>query len=197
MSVVAGVRVEKARQRRRLLTARRALGRAGVVRRSRAVRATLSALPSLHAVGVVAGYAATTDEVDLDPLLWRWADAGRLALPRVDGAALTLHLVGGPDEVRRGHAGLREPRSDLPVVAPEDLSAIVVPAVGLDHRGGRLGRGGGHVDRLLATLPPRAVVIGVGFAVQVVDRLPQEPHDRRVDVVVTERGAGAGVQPHG
>lgn len=69
---------------------------------------------------------------------------------------------------------------------PRTVDLAVVPGVAFDAEGGRLGRGGGFYDRLLGALPPTAIAIGVCFDRQVVERVPREPHDRRVHEVITD-----------
>jgi 5-formyltetrahydrofolate cyclo-ligase len=61
----------------------------------------------------------------------------------------------------------------------------VVPALAVDHRGARLGRGGGYYDRALSHARPDATLVAVLFDDELVDHLPAEPHDRPVDAVVT------------
>ena len=63
---------------------------------------------------------------------------------------------------------------------------ILLPGVAFDRTGGRLGYGGGFFDKLLAHLPRRPVLIAGAFALQVIDAVPQESTDRRVDWLVTE-----------
>ena len=67
----------------------------------------------------------------------------------------------------------------------DDMEMIVVPAVAYDRRGNRVGRGKGYYDRLLAT--SRARKVGVAYDFQLVDEIDAEPHDVRVDVVITDR----------
>ena len=92
-------------------------------------------------------------------------------------------------------------RRGIEVVTPEDdpdpgsVDVVVVPGVAFTRDGDRLGQGGGWYDRFLCRLGPGAVSIGVCFVEQVVDELPLEPHDVRVDRVVTDsvtHGQGAG-----
>jgi 5-formyltetrahydrofolate cyclo-ligase len=64
----------------------------------------------------------------------------------------------------------------------------IVPGLAFTAAGDRLGQGGGWYDRVLADVRDDCTVIGVGFGVQVVDELPVEAHDRRLDLVVTEHG---------
>jgi 5-formyltetrahydrofolate cyclo-ligase len=79
--------------------------------------------------------------------------------------------------------GTREPPPGAAVAVPD---LVIVPGVAFDGAGRRLGRGRGHYDATLAALPERTVRIGVAFELQVVDAVPDEPHDARLDAVVTE-----------
>lgn len=84
---------------------------------------------------------------------------------------------------RIGHYGIREPID--PVFLPlEAIDVMIIPGVAFDARGNRLGRGGGYYDRLLAAFD--GFTAGVAFAFQLVPCVPTEPHDRSVQVVVTE-----------
>jgi 5-formyltetrahydrofolate cyclo-ligase len=72
--------------------------------------------------------------------------------------------------------------------SPDEPDVIVVPGVAFTADGHRLGQGGGWYDRFLARVRDECVTIGVGFAPQLVERLPVEPHDVALDVVVTDMG---------
>ena len=74
------------------------------------------------------------------------------------------------------------------LVPPAEIDAILVPGLAFTKQGHRLGRGGGFYDRYLAQLPATTLKIGVCFAVQLVEALPSEPHDQRMNAVVTEEG---------
>jgi 5-formyltetrahydrofolate cyclo-ligase len=82
----------------------------------------------------------------------------------------------------------------LDVAMPDDEpdpswpDVVIVPGVAFTASGDRLGQGGGWYDRFLAAIRPECVTIGVGFDLQVVDAVPVEPHDVRLDHVVTESG---------
>jgi 5-formyltetrahydrofolate cyclo-ligase len=65
------------------------------------------------------------------------------------------------------------------------IDVVIVPGLAFTAAGDRLGQGGGWYDRFLAKLGPGATKIGVAFTPQIVDSLPVEPHDIRVDVVIT------------
>jgi len=72
-----------------------------------------------------------------------------------------------------------------PTVAPSDVGIAFVPGRAFDRHGTRLGRGGGHLDRLLAGLPPSCLRVGVGFDTQLVASIPREEHDFTVHAVIT------------
>lgn len=130
-------------------------------------------------------YAATAEEVDLDPLAARLLGGGcQVALPLVSGPAeLSFHLVAAmPTAV--GSFGIREPDPAAPQAASLDL--VVVPGLAFDPRGGRIGYGRGFYDRWLAAQRPRPRAVGACFGVQVVDEVPRGPFDVDLDAVVTE-----------
>jgi 5-formyltetrahydrofolate cyclo-ligase len=97
--------------------------------------------------------------------------------------------LGSDTPVRRRPGGGPEPVG-TPGVRMNDLDLLVVPGLAFDARGGRLGRGGGHYDRLLAARSGqkghRPVLLGLGFEFQIVERVPTAAHDVRLDIVVTE-----------
>ena len=125
--------------------------------------------------------------MDVWPLLAEALAAGkRVALPRFVTAARSYEAceVSDPaNDVKVGHFGIREPGGRCPWVSPENLDLILVPGVAFDLRGGRLGRGKGHYDQLLAGL--RGAKCGVAFDKQVVDKVPMASHDIRLDSIIT------------
>lgn len=178
----------KADLRARLLATRRGLGASARARASHRIRAHLAGLAEVARAEVVLGYAATDAEVDLDPLLTDLLARGAtVALPVVEGSRLRLAAVTDLDaDLVAGHLGVREPRADCATIDPTAVAVALVPGVGFDREGGRLGYGGGHFDRLLA--PMEATTLGVAFHAQLVQQIPRRPHDVAVDRVVTEEG---------
>ena len=82
-----------------------------------------------------------------------------------------------------GHFGIREPRSHCARFPSDQLDLILVPGVAFDLHGRRLGRGKGYYDQLLGAL--RGTTCGVAFDQQIVDEIPVEPHDVRLDCILT------------
>jgi 5-formyltetrahydrofolate cyclo-ligase len=77
------------------------------------------------------------------------------------------------------------PADLAPVVEPD---IIIMPLLGFDARGTRLGYGGGYYDRTLAAMSKTARLVGLAFAGQEVAEIPREGHDIPLDVIVTEAG---------
>ncbi|PWK09620.1 5-formyltetrahydrofolate cyclo-ligase [Tumebacillus permanentifrigoris] len=75
---------------------------------------------------------------------------------------------------------------DRDIVALDDIDAVILPGVGFDRAGGRLGYGGGYYDRFLPRLRPAVTKIAVAYELQMLAEVPSEHHDSRVDTVVTE-----------
>lgn len=131
--------------------------------------------------GPVLAYAAMAGEVPLDGL-----EHPALCLPRLgDGEVLTVHA----SDAREHHAlGFDQPPAGLPVIEPATLAAVVVPGRVFDRHGYRLGRGGGHYDRLLPLVAPGVPVLGVTIESRIVERLPREPHDVPMTHLATDAG---------
>lgn len=138
--------------------------------------------PTLQNIAV---FAALPGEVDLT----EWVTARptiRWVFPKVRGKHLTFHQIHDPEnDLVTGAFGIREPRPDLTEVAVETIDAFFCPGLAFDPRGGRLGRGKGFYDRLLAKARPDALKIGVCFPWQIVDDTFAEPHDIAMDAVVS------------
>ena len=137
---------------------------------------------------IVSGFSPIKTEFNPVPLMRRLADQGAsLALPVVAAAGLPLTMRAWKfgDEMASGVWGIREPKASSPEVFPDIL---LVPLAAFDRRGHRVGYGAGYYDRTIARLRDRkkVVAIGVGFAVQEVERVPATEFDQRLDLVLTE-----------
>ncbi len=150
--------------------------------------AAIAASGAWLAARTVALFAPLPHEPDVE-LLWAHGAGKIFAYPRVNGARIDLFTAASPLELAPGAFGVREPSPDpARAVAPGDLDLILVPGAAFTRTGERLGRGGGFYDRLLAGLTARTCRIGTAFAAQLLDELPVEPHDQRVDFLATEDG---------
>jgi 5-formyltetrahydrofolate cyclo-ligase len=163
----------RAPDERKALLRARAKGSAGRDRSAAALSALehLTALPEFARARTAAFYVAIGDEVPVEAAAERCRAAGaRTVYPVVVGSYLEL----APDP-----AGATRARV-------EDVDVFVVPGVLFDREGRRLGRGGGHYDRLLARRRADATLVGICYADRVIDELPQDPWDVAMHAVVTE-----------
>ena len=141
---------------------------------------------------VVTGYMATEDEVDVMPLLAAASAEGKkIVVPAVIGREIVwreLTDVTSERELTRGVFRIREPVATCRAWYPhEETGAIVwlIPGVGFDRTGRRLGRGGGYYDRVLSQASLSHGVLGLGFTCQLIEVVPAEEHDWRMNWIIT------------
>lgn len=138
--------------------------------------------PLWQSSAMIAAFSPLAGEPDA---LHPWPVEKRIALPLVMGSGLKFRWVGSPEELQPGQFGILEPAKDAPC-AGSTFDLILVPGLAFDRRGGRLGRGKGYYDRFLCeTTGLRA---GIGFEDQIVEEIPCEAHDVRVDFLITPAG---------
>lgn len=137
----------------------------------------------------ILAYFSFRQEPDLSPL---FATQHRWGLPRCQEKALIWHawMPNNPYlPLQTGTYGIPEPHPDSPIIQPEEVDLILVPAVACDVRGYRLGYGGGFYDRLLSTPAwSRIPTIGIVFEFARLPRVPIDPWDRRLQAICTEVG---------
>ena len=133
------------------------------LRRSESVMRRVEELAEFRRAKVVLLYWSMADEVQTHAFVERWYREKTLLLPCVQGDDLVLRRY-----------------TDLGAV-----ELIVVPGVAFDSEGNRMGRGRGFYDRLLKSTP-RAAKVGVAYDFQMLDHIATEPHDVRMDRVITE-----------
>ncbi|MEZ5754007.1 MAG: 5-formyltetrahydrofolate cyclo-ligase [Paracoccaceae bacterium] len=135
---------------------------------------------------VLAGYMAMRTEID--PTAAMAAHPGPVGVPVILGAGQALRF-------REWSPGCTMVAGEFGALIPAEgawvePAVVIVPLVGFDARGYRLGYGGGFYDRTLAGLRARHSVLAVGFAfaAQELPEVPIDQYDQRLDVIVTEKG---------
>jgi 5-formyltetrahydrofolate cyclo-ligase len=148
---------------------------------------SLAARPEWARASSVLLFAPLPDELDVWPLAELALMAGKvLALPAfVPGknSYVARRIVDLNKEVVAGKFGIREPAAACADIPLNQLDLVLVPGIAFDARGGRLGRGKGFYDRLLAGV--RGAKCGVAFDEQLVDAVPVGPHDIRLNCILT------------
>lgn len=107
----------------------------------------------------------------------------------LEAKRLTFHRVFTLEELRPGAFNIPEPQSNSSEINPLELNLILVPGLAFDGEKGRLGYGGGFYDRVLKEMSKDSLLkIGLAFSFQVIERLPLEPFDVKMDLILTEEG---------
>ncbi len=149
----------------------------------------LAQQPEYRRAEIVMVFLSLTGEPDTTPLVLRaWQDRKRVLAPRVSWEQrrmLPVEIRSLTADLTVTGVGLREPVAGTPIpVSLIDL--VVVPGLGFDVDGNRLGRGRGFYDRFLANPEFRGVACALAFEQQLVPELPAGPLDRPVDLLVTD-----------
>ena len=177
---------EKAALRRRIAAARSAADPEQRAAAGRLIRDHVLDLPQVAAAGTVAAYYSAANEPDTRGLVFAlWKRGSYVVLPVLlpDGD-LDWASYEGPDSLAPGPAGLLQPVE--PVRGRETVTradVVLVPALAVDGRGSRLGRGGGSYDRALARVFGMVPTIALLYDDELLEYVPAEPHDRAVRAV--------------
>jgi 5-formyltetrahydrofolate cyclo-ligase len=179
-------------ERLRLLAARKEPGRDAYVSWSEAIGLNLVARLSSLNPRVLGAYWPHRNEYDPMPLAaWHAGRNGEIALPAVVARGRPLEYRPWTPDVAMAPGkfsfGIPEPVTG-PAVIPD---LLLVPLLGFDEAGYRLGYGGGYFDRTLAAWPQRPRTIGVGFEIGRMETIRPQPHDIPLDLIVTEAGVFA------
>lgn len=167
---------------------RRVLGAMPPIARevSRKAAANLFGFLSARLPGTIATYRAMDDEVDVWSLVdrlpgWYWV------LPRIEeDRSFTWRDARVALETH--HWGMEQPQAMGASVSTFHIDVFLVPGVGFDSTGNRIGRGGGYYDRELAMRRSDTLAIGATVETRVIDELPVDAHDQPMTHLVTELG---------
>lgn len=182
----------KAELRKQLHASRNALPPADRERFSESITRSVLALDDYRRARAVMAYMTFGSEFMTQRFVHHVLCEGKmLVLPRIRRADNSLELYQVRDfdtDLAAGPWGIREPRPDVcNAVELSGIDFVLVPGLGFNVEGDRLGYGRGYYDRLLADRDPRTALVAAAFSVQLVDDVPIGEHDIPVDLVITER----------
>jgi 5-formyltetrahydrofolate cyclo-ligase len=135
-------------------------------------------------------YVSKEGEADTHALIDRLLKRGiAVVVPIIERETTSLRLsyLKNRAHLRVSTFNVPEPIGNEIAVKPGDIDAVIIPLVGFDSRGNRLGYGAGYYDRFLSSHPD-VLRIGIGFACQQADLIPCEAFDIRMDYIITEKG---------
>ncbi|UCC99187.1 MAG: 5-formyltetrahydrofolate cyclo-ligase [Phycisphaerales bacterium] len=183
--------MDKAQLRRTLLNRLHAMPSEQRSERSRKACRNLVSIEPFQNASTVMMFVSLPHEVDTsEAILHAWQLGKVVAVPKISWEQ--RHMI--PVKIHSletgfstGASGLRNPIAGVPVPF-EEIDLVVTPALGLDTKGNRLGRGGSYYDRFFANGELKALKCGFVFAEQLMDSIPVTEHDKPVDMVVTDEG---------
>ncbi len=165
-----------------------------IAAKSEAVAGQLAKLPFYREAGTIMFFLSFRSEVDTLGMVRDNLGRGkRVLVPKSlpeERLLVPSQLLDLKKDLIMGHYNIPEPGpAALRPVEPEEIDLLIVPGVAFDLSGNRLGYGGGYYDRFFERLRPAVPLVALAFELQIVDRVPVEPWDRRMDWIVTEKRA--------
>jgi len=155
------------------------------------IKQRLLALTEFLSARSVLLYASFRSEVETSGIIRESLSMGKRAiLPKVDKRRhkLLLYEIKNLDELVSGFMGIPEPfQSEEREALLEDIDLVIIPGAGYDYAGNRLGYGGGYYDKLLSGKNKNTPIIALAYEEQLVEAIPAEKHDVRVDMIVTDQ----------
>ncbi len=178
--------------RKRILASRDRLSVHDRHEKSNSIMHNFWSLPEIRQWSTLFLYVNFRSEIETLELIKRCLNRGiRVAVPLVDAEAVRMIplLIKDPEQdLVPGYYDIPEPDPmKTTQVDAGEIDAAVIPGSVFDIYGGRLGYGGGYYDRFLLNDAPRAKRIGFAFEMQVVEKVPVEPHDQPLDILITEK----------
>lgn len=129
-------------------------------------------------------YVALPGEVETRGMIEAmWKSGIRVAAPKISGKEMEFYEITSWDQLETGYRGIAEPGTGCPRADAAD-AVILVPGAAFDSEGRRVGYGGGYFDKFLAREPGH-LTVAVAYDFQIFPEVPEEEHDRRVDLLVT------------
>jgi 5-formyltetrahydrofolate cyclo-ligase len=180
--------------RQSLAERRKALAPAERIAAAQGLRRSLEQLPEYLTDARVAGYWATQGELPLNLVIPPLAQRGQQFLLPVVSKGQTLKFAPwhAGEDVQPNRYGIPEPTDTSELFEPFQIDLVLVPLLGFDRRGHRLGYGGGYYDRSFAFLndqvrPTEPLLVGIAYAFQELPQLDEADWDVPLDFIATER----------
>jgi 5-formyltetrahydrofolate cyclo-ligase len=181
---------DKAELRKELLSKRDRIPPEVRKTKNRIIRESLLSLEEFRNAGIILFFASFKTEFDTTELIKSsLSGEKRVVLPKVDkeNQGLLLYEIKDFSELAPGYMGIPEPSVSEKKMNINDADIVIIPGAGFDASGNRIGYGGGYYDRLLSGLQKEIPVIAPAYEEQVVDSILSEPHDIKVQIIVTDR----------
>ncbi len=174
--------------RKMLAERRRSIPPQEKLRKANVMTETVLTLSEVQAAEEIMVYASFGHEASTEALIAALLRShGSVLLPYIQDGKMEITRVLRDDPMVESNYGPQEPLNKE-ALDPAVVEVVIVPGLGFDPQGRRIGYGRGFYDRFLARVPPHAVAIGFGFAEQLAERIPTEDHDITLHALVTDEG---------
>ncbi len=183
---------EKGALRKKIIQERDRFSKQEVSEKSASIAKNLYALSVYREANAVMFFISFGSEVDTRLMIEDTIQRGKLALaPKAvpeTRALIPSQIIDWMRDLEPGAYNIPEPGPEtLRPRDPEIIDLLIVPGVGFDLDGGRLGYGGGYYDRFFELLKPGVPLVALAFEMQIIPDIPLEQWDRRVDMIITEQ----------
>lgn len=137
---------------------------------------------------IIVVYASVHNEVDTEMVVQTALDSGKnVAFPAVVEHGLVFRQVKAVSSMNSGAFGIMEPCPDCRVFSPDEIDVFILPGIAFDLKGERIGYGKGFYDMTLHCMEGQGKLVGLCYDFQLVNEILREPHDVKVDLIITEK----------
>ena len=174
--------------RLKMLEKRKKLSIVEVYKKSKIIQKKIEDNPFFKKSDYILIYVSYDHEVYTHDLIKKFLQTEKkILIPRSRMQTHTIDpiLLKNWEELTPGSYGILEPKKHINFLS-SNIDLILIPGLGFDISGNRIGYGKGYYDRLINRIP-QAILIGLAFDFQIVRRIPREIHDKKVDFIITEK----------
>lgn len=173
--------------RRRILEQRKHMSSEDVEEKSERIHGRLFNSPYYQSSRTIMTYVDFQNEVETRSIINKAIGEGKNIVVPLCGQNYSLLPVkiGSLGDLEKGNKGILEPKK-IDIVDVKKLDLVLMPGVTFDRNGNRLGYGLGYYDRFLAQLSPSTMIVALAYGFQVVQTLPYEDYDQKVNLIITE-----------
>ena len=171
----------KAELRKSMLQKRDSLSEAEIKEKSTKIIQSLTQLPEFKSAKHICIYVSTKSEVHTHDLIQQLLKENPVLVPFLAQGQIQVSKIDAWNQLVPGTYGILEPKDPKPSTA--DL--FIVPGSVFDPNGHRIGYGKGYYDRLLSQT--NAIKIGLAYDSQIIDKIPAENHDVKLNIIITEK----------
>ncbi len=133
----------------------------------------------------IAMYYPFKNEVDLLNIFKKYNESKNFLFPKVHGNEMKFHLVKDFNDFSLGNFNIMEPITD---VFEQNIDLFLIPGVAFSPNLYRIGYGGGFYDKYISKHVNDSKLVGVAFDFQIIENLPLEDHDQKLDIIITNKG---------